>query len=500
MLDEPKTSCVDVPALALQLLLRAHPEWQDEPVVVVEDDRPQAAILWANRAAREQRIVRGMGFMQARALSKTLHAEVVPEHALDAAIDALFELLLSFSPHVEPVLPEPGLFWLDPNGLASLFHGLEPWARALHERLSAERYVSAVVVGARRPSVYALARVGQGARVLTDPAAEARLAARVPLARLGVEPKLRDELGLLGVHTVGELLNLPRAGLQLRYGAQAARWHDFLNGKSWTPLLPRTPVEPLIVTLEVEPPDDDLTRLLFGFKTTLHGVAERLVAQQHAVTALQLRFELERGPAHVERVESAAPTLDVVQLVDLLRLRFADVALPSAVERIVTEVEHTRVHPRQLVLHRERTRDLEAAARALARLRASFGPDSVTRARLREAHLPEATFYFEPVREVQRPRAPAAVAGAGAGASTPLVRRLFSKPLPLPALPGHEPERWLGEHGAVTSMQGPYRIAGGWWTRRRERDYYYVETRTGELLWLFYDRPLRRWFLHGTVD
>jgi protein ImuB len=342
--------------------------------------------------------------------------------------------------------------------------------------------------------VYALARVGQGARVLGDPAQEARLAGRVALARLGIEPRLRDELAMLGVHTVGELLALPRAGLHVRYGAQAARLHDFLNGKSWTPLLPRTPVEPLIVRLEVEPPDDDLTRLLFGLKGTLHGLADRLLAQQHAITALELRFELERGPAHSERVETAAPTLDVVQLVDLLRLRFADVALASPVERIVIEVEHTRVHPRQLALHKERTRDLEAAARALARLRASFGPDSVTRARLREAHLPEATFHFEPVREVQRPRARVQPSSA------PLVRRLFSRPMPLPALPGHEPERWLGEHGAVAAMHGPYRIAGGWWTRRRERDYYYVETRTGELLWLFYDRPLRRWFLHGTVD
>lgn len=489
-----QTACVDVPALALQLALRAHPEWRDEPVVVVEDDRPLATILWANRAAREQRIVRGMGFSQARALSNTLHAEVVPEHALEATVDALFELLLQFSPNVEPVLPEPGLFWVDPNGLSALFNGLERWARAVHDRLIAERYVGAVVVGAQRPSVFALARVGQGPRVFADPAEEARLAARVPLGRLGVEPRLCEQLALLGVRTAGELLALPRAGLHLRYGVEAARLHDFLNGKSWTPLLPRVPVEPLIVALAVEPPDDDLTRLLFGLKGTLHGVVEQLHAQQHAITALALRFELERGPAHAERVETAAPTLDVIQLVELLRLRFGHVTLPSAVERIVTEVEHVRVHPRQLALHRERTRDLEAAARALARLRASFGPDSVTRARLREAHLPEATFYFEPVREVQRPRAP------GPASSTPLVRRLFARPLPLPALPSHEPERWLGEHGAVRAMHGPYRIAGGWWTRRRERDYYYVETRTGELLWLFYDRPERRWFLHGVVE
>ena len=80
------------------------------------------------------------------------------------------------------------------------------------------------------------------------------------------------------------------------------------------------------------------------------------------------------------------------------------------------------------------------------------------------------------------------------------MRRVFRSPLPLPAMPNHEPEAWLGRHGSVEHMHGPYRTAGGWWVRRRERDYYFVETQKGEILWLFYDRPRRRWFLHGVVD
>ena len=55
---------------------------------------------------------------------------------------------------------------------------------------------------------------------------------------------------------------------------------------------------------------------------------------------------------------------------------------------------------------------------------------------------------------------------------------------------------------AVTQMSGPYRIASGWWEGERghERDYHFVETRTGEVLWIFYDRVLRRWFVQGVVD
>ena len=99
-------ACADVPALALQLVLRAHPDWRDDPVVVVEDDRPFAPIVWANRVARAHAIQRGMSFAQAKALSARLHAEVVAEHEIDSAIDALFDRLLPFSPGIEPVLAE----------------------------------------------------------------------------------------------------------------------------------------------------------------------------------------------------------------------------------------------------------------------------------------------------------------------------------------------------------------------------------------------------------
>jgi protein ImuB len=36
-----RTACVDIRALPLQLLLRAHPDWREKPVVVVDRDKPQ---------------------------------------------------------------------------------------------------------------------------------------------------------------------------------------------------------------------------------------------------------------------------------------------------------------------------------------------------------------------------------------------------------------------------------------------------------------------------
>ena len=45
-----------------------------------------------------------------------------------------------------------------------------------------------------------------------------------------------------------------------------------------------------------------------------------------------------------------------------------------------------------------------------------------------------------------------------------------------------------------------YVVAGGWWNRPVHREYYFTETERGELLWLYYDRARRRWFLQGRIE
>jgi protein ImuB len=44
-------------------------------------------------------------------------------------------------------------------------------------------------------------------------------------------------------------------------------------------------------------------------------------------------------------------------------------------------------------------------------------------------------------------------------------------------------------------------VSGGWWNGRGvHREYHFAETGGGDVLWVFYDRPRRRWFLQGRVE
>lgn len=490
-----RIACVVIPALPLQLVLHDQPAWKDQPTVVVKDDRPQAPVLWANAIARHARVLPGMTFAAARSLVSELRAAAVAQDRIEEENGRLFVALAGYSPRVEPVIGEPGAFWLDPNGIVPLYGSFASWAATLTTDLQARGYGSTIVVGFHRFRTHAIARSRSGVLVMPDAKSESRLAQHVPLVQLGIAPALRDQLLVLGIHTLGDLLRLPGTELRARFGEEAARLHTAASD-GWVAIDARPLVDPIVDELQLEPPDDDHTRLLFGLRGILHRNLARLHARGQALSALHLVLELDHAPVTDVRIGPAQPTLDESLIVDLVRLRLESLHLPAAIATARIELEGVRVSAAQLALFQTRARrDLVAGGRALARVRAAFGEAAVTRPVLRPAHLPEARFAWEPTQTVRLP-GPASASDE----PPPLQRRVLARPVPLPHPPRHEPEAWLGRKGAVARMHGPFRTSGGWWVRMVERDYYYAETQSGELLWVYYDRPRRRWYMHGTVE
>ncbi len=129
-------------------------------------------------------------------------------------------------------------------------------------------------------------------------------------------------------------------------------------------------------------------------------------------------------------------------------------------------------------------------------MRAQLGDDADVRAAPRDAHFPEGRFAWERLESLgeARPRV---------AAEPRLVRRIHVRPVPLPPRERHEPDGWMLrglDEGPVVRVLGPYVLSGGWWEKPAHRDYHFAETRAGELLWVFYDRGMRRWFVQGRVE
>jgi len=503
-------ACVDLPAFPLQLLLKRQPEWASYPAVVVAEDKPQGLILWVNDKARRAGVLPGLRYAAAFSLASGLRAGQVSPGEIDKAMTLLTEELIRFSPEVEPATEEPGVFWLNGMGLSRLYASTQKWGYAIHRGIQVQGFQANVVVGFARFGTYAVARVKKGITVFSDPAEEKRVAQKVPLDRLDLEPGFRDTLFKLGVKTVGALLALPAAGLRERFGPRAYRLYRMAAGELWTPLAPFRPEEPVRQRRILDDPESDVTRLLFRIKQLLHPMLAALAVRAQALAGLWLDFLIDRGGRLKEQIRPAAPTLEAVQILDLVRLRLEAIQFSAGVMEVELSAEAVPATVEQLCLFSEGSvRDLDAANRALARLRAEFGEQAVVRAKLTNGHLPEARFAWEPLTRVQLPKND--LNGAqrlnDLNVLNPpgiLVRRIMAKPLPLSSGPHHSHEdAWLvlgPRYGPVDKLMGPYVFSGGWWHREIQRDYYFAETRRGDLLWLYYDRIRRRWFLQGAIE
>ncbi len=548
-----RMACVELPAFPLQLLLKRHPDWAGRPVAVVDRDKPQGMILWVNEHARACRIRTGMRYGAGLSLARTLHAGEVPPAEVDRGVAALADRLRRFSPDVEPSRDEPGIFWLNASGLSHLYASPRRWADAIVGAVEACGLRGTIAVGFTRFGTYAIARTatvamvgtagtgtagtetalsgtgrptgaagagaavarGRSVMVLRDAAAERVLAGEAPLERLGLDPGLRDSLQKLGIETVRAFLRLPPAGIRRRFGPDAERLHRLAAGDLWVPLQPLRVRDPLVARHGFDDPETDVSRLLFAVKRLLNRVLALIAARSEMLGALTLHLRLDRATAKSEQIRPAAPTLDAVQLLGLVRLRLEALALDSGVVELRVTARAVRTAAAQQGLFVERPpRDPAAANRALARVRAEFGDDAVVRARLAEAHLPEAQFAWEPLESAPWPVPPPRPAAASRSTSAPrpaagdiarrpLVRRIHARPIPLPPRPRHEPDGWLlrgGETGHVEDLAGPYLVTGGWWRSAVQREYYFARMRDGDLLWIYYDRPRRRWCWQGRVE
>ena len=493
-----RLACVDVPALPLQLLLRRHPEWATRPVAVVNRDCPQGTILWVNDRARHAKILPGLRYTAGHSLCPTLCAGEVSEADIRQGVELITHRLWHFSPEIEPCSHEPGVFWVNASGLERLEPSLAQWARRIASDLLELRLVARTAVGFSRFGTYAIAKTVRHQAILRDPDHERQSFMKVRLDQLNLQPSLRDDLAKLGTHTIKTFLKLPRDGLAKRFGIEALQFHRLASGDLEPPLDPVLPPQPIDVWAQLEQPETNSHRLLFVIKRLLHPLLKKTAARHHAVAELSFELGLDGGGTRENSIRPAKSTLDATLILDLLRLKLDSIALRTGVNEITLMIRSLPATTQQLALFRQSRRDLYAADRSFARIRAEFGPHSVVHARLQDRHLPEATFTWEPIEETKLP-APRNVNPD----QRPLIRRLFQRPLPLPGRQRRNPDGWLIgglQRGPAIQFRGPYVISGGWWAREVHREYHFVETDRGDMLWVYYDRRRRQWFLHGQVE
>ncbi len=498
---------------------------------------------------------RGIQVGMRRATAMALAADLLPG-AADAVRDAaalqtLVHAALAFTPAV--TLEGDATVLLEVGSCLRLFGGLAALVQRLRETIAAAAPLGHRLQLAAAPTPLGAALLARwspagrgdllhGAHVAQRPAL-ARLLDRAPLALLAGGCEHREALQGMGLHTLGDLRALPRAGLARRFGEGLLDELDRALGCRADPRRWCEPPEHFDTRLELFALAESTERVLPAAAVLLARLVAWARARHGRIGAftLVMRHEPRHGavdrsmPASELRVELAEPALDPAHLQLLLRERLARV-------RLVAPTLELRLHCSQLVigpppdgeLFPTRQGEQQGLLRLLERLRARLGDEGVQRLVPLADHRPEHAGCVVPAlggpsaaggpalraRRAVRVamggadgRAGGSVVGHSAAAASsasasadavfplPLHRPAWLLPEPLPlAVQGALP---LLDGRQVQLVSGPERIEAGWWDGGlAARDYFIGQADDGSLLWLWRGRlPTApgeaQWFLQG---
>ena len=490
----PPLACVSLLELPLQLVIRTHPEWREFPVAVLTEDRPTGIVLHRNRAAARAGVRRGMRYSAALALSNLLRAAVVDRHELSCGIETLGRLLTGFSPRVEPF--GEGIFWLDARGLGYLFASVPAWMAAIVQDLEAAGFRARIACGFTRGGALVASRLSRGdisPPVFSSPQEERTFCLSSPLGILPLAPSVRGRLASLGIRDIGGFLSLPAGGVRMRLGVEAARLHELLAAPPSLPLQFLDATTELVQSRRFDREVQDTAELEPPLEEALQSIAADAASRGTRIRELVVALTLEDGSTREERILPSEPTVTFGLLRDLVRLRIAGVFRGSETLRrqgitgFTLSAERSRGREEQVELIRStKSRDRAAGERAFALIRAELGNDAVRRACLRQEHQPEKQYSWETLGDPPVPSgAPAA------SASRVLVRRIYESPGSLRPLPRPRPYRRCG---------GPYTISGAWWAQPYSREYRFVQSAEGTILWIFREREGAQWLVQGLLS
>lgn len=504
---------------------------------VGQDDRPRAFVERQGGALRlaavdETAAALGLspGLSMADARARVPHLDLF-DHAPHEDQDWLERLADGCARYTPTVALDPvdGLI-LDTTGCDHLFGGEAGLSSDL------ERRMTRLGVTVRR----AFAATPEGARALAryvaGPACdEGSAIRRLPVSALELEDDATLALRRAGLKTIGDVARRPMSSIAARFGAQAVMAIRRILGEADSALAPRQIVAPLSVERRFAEPVAR-TETMLVILTELAGEAARLLEDRgHGGRRFEALFFRADGLVRRLAVETGAPMRDVPALMRLIRERIdslndpIDPGFGFDLLRLNVPLSEP-LGASQLRLEGGATG--EAAVNALVeRLSTRLGRTRVRRFGARDSHMPEQAEFFLPALDPP-PLDQWPPLQPGEPPLRPI--NLFDPPHSIEVLGAEVPDgpprrfRWRGALHEVARFEGPERIAGEWWWRRRPgtvlladdkgdkqtryllgdasnhvRDYYRVEDRRGRRFWIFRlgffeaEKPMPRWYLHG---
>ncbi|PZW44384.1 DNA polymerase Y family protein [Pseudomonas sp. URMO17WK12:I2] len=463
-------ACILLPQLAMDGVLRGR-EDHDTPLVLLSGT-PQRRVLQAvNQPARALGLRPGLTLTAAQSLNCAFASAEYEPADIERWSSFLAAWAYGFSSQVS--LHYPRCLLLEVQSSLSLFG---PWPRfeaRLREELTALGFRHRITLAHHPAAARMLANLHDGLAITDEQALRERLAA-MPLERIGLPEELVTALARMGLRQVRQLQALPRDSLARRFPPELLAGLDTLMGLRPLALDYYRPPDVFDSRLELHFEVESTQALLFPLRRLIADLAAYLAGRDCGVQRFVLHLEHRDGDDSLLPVGLLSAEREAAMLLEFTRGRLEQLQLPSPVLalRLVARDLPTFV-PQHQALFEDRPQQTLGWEQLRERLRARLGDDAVQGLAAHADHRPEKAWRTDTSR------------------------------VALPSPSGARPSWLLPEPQVLREplhiLSGPERIESGWWDGEDvRRDYYLIETRSGQRGWAFRsvgeDGPLR---LHG---
>lgn len=292
--------CCAIPSFLIGLELRGRPELAGRPLALLGPDETVCA---ASREARESGVLPGLRPRQAQARCPDVLLRPIDALARQAEQDAFLGALAGWGLPVEE--RGWGAAYMDLRPVAHEARLVQPlcadmgralrgaWGEALAPRIGWDsgKFTAYAAASTTRP----------GQMRLVDGADEARFLNPLPVALLPLPPLALQQLGWLGVATLGLFAKLPAVAVWQRFGSPGKLAHRLAQGKDDRPVRATVgaPLDAVEVDFDAPTERVDLAteRALVALRPRFAALAEG--AQGCRGVRLALRF-LDRGAREVD--------------------------------------------------------------------------------------------------------------------------------------------------------------------------------------------------------
>jgi protein ImuB len=466
-------ACVLLPQLALDGVLRGRDDAGQALALVT--GTPQRRVLQAvNPAGRALGLRPGQSLTAAQALTRAFATVEYDPAEIERWQRFLAAWAYRFSSHVS--LHYPRVLLMEVESSLNLFG---PWPRfeaRLREELTTLGFRHRIVVAPNPAAARVLANAHDGLAIANEAALREALG-QLPIERVGLGRETASAFSRMGLRSLRQVLAMPRDALARRFPAEVLRHLDTLLGERPLVLDYYLPPDEFDVRIELNFEVESHQALLFPLRRLTADLAAFLAGRDSGVQRFTLHLEHREGEASQVPIGLLGAEREPAMLFELARGRLEQLRVPAPVQAVRLVA---RDLPAFVPQHRElfdaRPQQSLPWEQLRERLRARLGDEAVHGLRAHADYRPECAWQ------------PFADDKPGLPPDLPRPGWLLREPVPL-------------RESDVRVLAGPERIESGWWDGGDvRRDYFLVETRSGQRGWAFravgeHDRLwLQGWF------